>query len=209
MSPRYLWLLFGAFVAIGCLSRRVQPALAGEPKWWYTPTPTPCMETPTPTPCMETPTPTPMCEYTLCGDYTEKCEQEKCEKYGCQWLSSDTQGLKEEWRKYSGVCVVIKSKQPQCQNIPYEKRIDCGYDGILPEQCYARGCCWEGGLDKYNWCYFPRVCETVCAKYVTVDSEVCIEWAKDKYGKKKCVKFKPETKCIQHKQVCRDGLAKN
>jgi hypothetical protein len=222
----FIWaLIFGVF-ALWLQVPSVQAwSYTMTPLYEFTPTCTPTpMCTPTPT-CTPTPmcTPTPTCtpvfepkhyhEYVLCGDYTQTGDIEKCEKYGCRWIPTNYCGLENEWAQYKGVCVVIPNKAPECQNIPYFKRINCGYDGITPHECAERGCCWEGGPNRYNWCYYPRKCRDVCVEEVTAEGEVCVEWTQPKgYGKQEekpvCIKWKPKTKCLKYVKECSDECYK-
>jgi len=37
--------------------------------------------------------------------------------------------------------------------VPVERREDCGYPGITPQECFERDCIWDDNLPDTKWCY--------------------------------------------------------
>eukprot|EP00971_Amphidinium_carterae_P051445 1013258-Amphidinium_carterae.1 len=53
-----------------------------------------------------------------------------------------------------------------CPDMPYEQRIDCGWWGVSPEACMAKGCCWQvdpvPNPKNIPYCYRQRTAWPSC-----------------------------------------------
>ena len=78
-----------------------------------------------------------------------------CRQKGCCW-DDTVVGVPWCFRRPHTTTPRITTQKPvpNCAVGPPSKRVNCGFDGIKPDVCSQRGCCWDKSVRDVPWCFF-------------------------------------------------------
>ena len=150
---------YGGITARECQKKRCcyNDSVSGVP-WCFHPVPLTTTAAATTEKLTTTETPGPNCNVknrVNCG--YGGIQPHDCRAKGCCW---DARVPGVPWC-FSGVetttpYITTKEPPPNCNVADPSDRVDCGYDGIHPDSCHERNCCWNSSIEGVPWCFFGK-----------------------------------------------------